>query len=386
MNNSENLSTAAGFIQRVNEYFQRFERCFTPRRILWFCAIFLLLHAAFALIFNTQIYRDVAGAYAWYAREFGRGIWHDVPISQLPPLNIFIAGLLVRCGIESYAALIMLATLFMGLSLWPLYRLLKLFVSAQSAAWGCLLFVLAPKTLRFAGCGLLELTRDFFLLLAIYMLFTSFRTNRRFYFYLLFGAVLGLLTLARGEGIVMAAAVAAGLLLRPAGDYKSLRLIGKNILLPVLLTAIAGLAVIAPVLVKNYHVTGYPVVDARMIGVFKHIPVVNKYFTPRLEPVKVAINEDGVITENAIAHDDARAHLHRLKRLPGNLFRGAYELYMVFALLGIVLLIAGKKWQREYTFLIVYSLLVTASFVFFSVAYRYFIFYIPLFMVFKRAL
>ena len=99
-----------------------------PERVLLFLFLFLLLHTLLSTCFNNQLYRDVAGVYAWYAGEFGRGVWWDIPLSQVPVLNVFLGGLLVRCGVEPYTSVILLSLLFMGLTILPLYKLLQIFL------------------------------------------------------------------------------------------------------------------------------------------------------------------------------------------------------------------------------------------------------------------
>ena len=82
--------------------------CLTPGRILFFLILYLLCHAVISLFFNFQLFRDVGGVYAWYAAEAGRGVWWDVPLSKIPVFNVFLGGLLVRCGIDAYTSLIIL--------------------------------------------------------------------------------------------------------------------------------------------------------------------------------------------------------------------------------------------------------------------------------------
>src|SRR5574344_2572491 len=84
---------------------ERVNAWFSPLRILLLSLICGLSFGGLFLGFNQDIYRDVANCYAWYAREFGRGYWNAVPLANLPPLNIFLAGLLVRCGMDAYRAL-----------------------------------------------------------------------------------------------------------------------------------------------------------------------------------------------------------------------------------------------------------------------------------------
>ena len=86
------------YLKRADQYLlkkiESFNNFFSAERILIFTLLMIALHAVISLCFNTQIYRDVAGVYAWYGREFAQGTWWDIPISKVPPLNIFLCGLL----------------------------------------------------------------------------------------------------------------------------------------------------------------------------------------------------------------------------------------------------------------------------------------------------
>ena len=176
----------------------------------------------------------------------------------------------------------------------------------------------------------------------------------------------------------MAAFLAVGLLIRPAADYKSVKSLWKKILLPILITAAVGTAAISPVLIQNYKVTGYPVPDARMIPAVQALPVINTFFTPRLTEPE---HDPRLLPHTRVVSSD-NGNRERSQEFFKNFFRGAYELYFTLALLGAVLFAVRKKWRKEYSFLLLYCFLVSPIFIFFSVAHRYFIFVIPLVMVF----
>ena len=366
---------SASFIRRANIFF-------TPQRIFLTTLILLLFHCIFALVLNSQLYRDVAGVYAWYASEFGRGIWWDEPISKVPPLNIFMGGLLVRCGVEAYTSVIILAITFMWLTLLPLYKFLRLFVTPRSAAWGCMLFIFAPKLLRFSGTGLLESTRDFFLVSAFYLLFKSWNCRCRWQHWVLFGITLGFLSISRGEGILFAGGLGIGLLIHPLAQWKSPEFVFKNIFRPVIITIIAALAIMSPVLIQNFKVTGYPVTDARQIPGVQLIPGADKCFTLK----ETQRTSDSRILQYPPAETSGTSiwagHLERLQNFLPNLIRGAYEPYLILAIAGMIMMLRNRKWRKEFTFIVIYSILLSCSYILSSVAHRYFIFMVPLFMVF----
>ena len=382
---AEEKAGIAGKMKEVDAFFalifERMNSFFTARRILTAAIVLLAVHWSLSLFFNHQIYRDVAGVYAWYARDFGNGVWQGEPVSKVPPLNIFLGGLLVRCGVEAYSSVIAISLLFMALTLFPLYRMLKLWMPERSAALGCLLFVFAPGVLRFSGTGLLESGRDFFLVSAFYLLFRNWNKGNTVFHWCLFGLSLGLLMLARGEGIVMAGITACLLFIQPAEVWRSGKKILQNVLKPVLVSGVCALAVITPTLYQNYTVTGFPVTDARMIAVVSKLPGIKKMFT-----AKVAKSEDTRVLPHERKCEENyfswKNNSQRLKKLPHSVTRGAYEPYLILAVLGIILTLKAQKWRKEYWVLSLYCLCVPACFFFFAVSHRYFIFFIPLLMVF----
>lgn len=380
------LSAVGAILKKCDDFLSvpagRINNFFTAKRILAAAIILLVIHAVISLFFNYQIYRDVGGVYAWYAAEFGKGIWWSEPISKVPPLHIFLGGLLVRCGVEAYSSIITVSLIFMGLTLFPLYKMLKLYLPERMAALGCLFFAFAPRLLRFSGTGLLESARDFFLVAAFYLLFKSWNRECKWHHWCLLGFSLGLLTLARGEGIVMAGAVALGLLIHGKEVWSSGKLFFQKIFKPCLIAAVCALAVMAPTLYHNYVVTGYPVTDARMIGVIRIIPGIKHCFSPK----ETVSGEDPRLLphtrEPKGSASSWKNSRKRLFKLPHSVSRGANEAYLVLTILGLIAMLKAREWRKEYSFLLGYCLFIPFCFIFFSVSHRYFIFYIPLLMVF----
>ena len=130
-----------------------------------------LIIAAFCTLshvfFLSDIFRDTAHVYAVFARAIGEGNWSEGIATKVPMLNISLAGILAGCGLEAVKALSLVAGIFYLLTCFPLRRLLERYVSPAAAAWGCVLYVCAPKMIRFACAPLLESTRIFFLVAAI---------------------------------------------------------------------------------------------------------------------------------------------------------------------------------------------------------------------------
>jgi 4-amino-4-deoxy-L-arabinose transferase-like glycosyltransferase len=372
-----------GILDKVDELVRTVNLLLSPRRILLLAALCGGLIILGYMVFCLDIYRDVANCYAYYAREWGRGNWLSAPISFLPPLNIFLGGCLVRLGLEAYAAIILLAGFFYVMTIFPLYDILRRFTADKTAAFGCLLYILAPKIIRSAGMGLLEATRDFFLVLALCLLFKIKDAPRKWLLALLFGGALGLLSLSRGEGIVFALLLLAFL---PAVLlYRAPRNAAYFFRGPVLLSLIAlggFLLTVSPRLAENWRNTGYPVLDARSVDLLKKFPGANSLFQDRRDALWPEKVEEPF--ERAEAYRSYGA-VEKLGKIRKDFIRGAYEVYFLFAVIGLVLLIRRRSWRYEYSVLILTILLILPVYFTVMSAYRYYLFTIPLLMVFTLA-
>lgn len=365
--------------EKVNRLVQEIDQFLSPGRILTLGVVSGGLMILAYMLFCFDIYRDVA-CYAYYAREWGRGNWMSAPISSLPPLNIFLGGCLARPGLEAYSAIVLLAGLFYLMTVFPLFGILKRFVPGKMAAYGCLLYLLAPKVIRSAGMGLLEMTRDFFLVLSLYLLFKIKDAPRKWLPAACFGGALGLLSLSRGESIVFA------LLLLVFLPFVLLYRVNINTAYffraPVVSTAIAAfvfLLAVSPRLAENYRNTGYPVLDARSIDIVSKVPGISSLFQDRRKELWEEQVIEAVITEEAYK---SFGIVEKLSKIRQDLIRGAYEVYLFFAVIGMILLLRRRSWRYEYTiFLLVILLILPAYFATIS-AYRYYLFTIPLLMVF----
>ena len=114
-----------------------------------------LIISLLSIFLIHDMYRDVAGVYAYYTREIGTGNWSAGWVGRVPMLHILLSGILALTGFEAYTATIMISSAFYILTLFPLRRLLERYLSPQQAAWGCLLFIFAPKVIRFSISGVL---------------------------------------------------------------------------------------------------------------------------------------------------------------------------------------------------------------------------------------
>ena len=333
---------------------------------------FSLLIAGFCTIcytlFLTDIYRDTAHAYAPYVREIANGNWAAGIASQVPMLNISLAGLFAITGLEPVRALTLVAGLFFLASCFPLRSLLERYVSPLAAAWGCVLFVIAPKMIRFACAPLLESSRMFFMITAI-LFFLRTVENPKWKNAVLFGISCGLMAVSRGEGILLSVVllfglpVYAGLFCRPAQWGKLLAMWATAIVC-------AG-AAISPFCAMNCYRTGYFVPDVRIVAI--------------INPQAVVKQSDNRQTEERFVHQSDIQKMKFSEKAYHNVssfIRGGYELYWVLAIIGAAVIFRKKEWKNDYLVLYGTALLYFLLYMMTVSAYRYYIFLIPLFMMF----
>ena len=337
--------------------------------------VLLLLH----VFFCRTMYRDVANCYAYMTREFAAGRFETAFHPSIPPLNVALSGPLAWCGIEPFAATIIVSGMFYLLTVFPLFGLLRRFVPERLAALGVLLYVCGPKVIRFSCAGLLESGKVFFLVFCLWALFRIIGDWRRLGNYVWLGLGLGGLSLVRGEGIGLAAVLfacgALHLLLIRRREHIKL----SGWVLRWVLTGFLWLAVMGPRLASNYLATGYPVPDYRIaLGIVQRLEL--KTVNPEIRNGKPVAKTQRISPARLIQQN----------------LRGGYEVYMALAGIGLLLVFLSRRypllWSRKAVpdfvkfhpeWWILLAVLAANSLIHFVslAAYRYFLINIPLLMV-----
>ena len=309
-----------------------------------------------------NIYRDVANAYLPLIRAFAEGDYAMAVHPALPPLQPLLAGMVAAVGLEEYPALMLVSGFFFVATLWPLRSLLRGFLGDRAAVWGCLLYVLTPKLIRFAGSGLLESGRNFFFTAALALLFSYLRApslKKAAWF----GLTLGALALSRGEGIALGFMLTGWLVLSFLVRRRDCE-IRENIrkFFPALVViAVTFLVVVSPICVLNYHTVGYAVPDLR-----------------------IAIALDRYLGDGTLGGDSLR-RMPLSNRSFGNAFnnnlRGLYEPYVVLALVGAAVLWRRRKLCFDHLLIVVSVVGCFVMFYLSFAAYRYFTLNIPLLLL-----
>ncbi len=314
--------------------------------------------------FTFDMYRDVANVYAYYAREIAEHGLEAGWVGRVPMLHILLSGGVVKLGMEAYRAAVLVSCVFYFLTLFPLRRLLERFVTPLQAAWGALLFVTAPKVIRFSTTGLLDSERLFFLVTSLLFFFRLAEGKKRKDAVLL-GAFLALLSVSRGECIVAAVAALSGFPVFALWKHWSGRCREwKRIIEVTVIASIIFIGVLSPFCYGNYLYAGAFVPDMRMSALFQQPDAAAATAAETESSVSVPRLADGIVTAL------------------GNTLRGAYEPYLFLALLGMAVLIQRKKWKQEHTLLVGVYFLHTLIYINFIQAYRYFVYLVPLFLPF----
>ncbi len=92
----------------------------SPAPIAGLAAGLALFICLLSLWMNVQITSDAARYYGPLAREFGEGNYQRAFFHMVPPLTPLLAGLLVKAGIDAFAALKLVSCFFYLVAMRPL--------------------------------------------------------------------------------------------------------------------------------------------------------------------------------------------------------------------------------------------------------------------------
>ncbi len=335
----------------------------SPKYVFLFSLGIGILFSLIALIFPQEIYADVANVYAYYAREIGWGNFAEGWVGRVPMLNILLAGGLAFCGMEAFQACILVSSAFFLLTLPLLRRYLEYFLTPLQAAWGCFLFVTAPKMIRYSISGMLESCRYFFLTVTL-LYFFRLAEKLRLRDAVIFGLALGALSVSRGEAIFL-----VPLLLGLFPFYvwflsgeKFWKNTGRKITMLAAAVVIA-IIVMLPFCFINLKYNGCFATDVRLV---EFVPGMAKSTVPAVSAAPV---KSVPFMKNSV---------HALSEF----FRGGYEPYVALAFLGMILLLKRKQWNWQYSLLTVICFLHIVIYFKINSSYRYHLYVIPLFMPF----
>jgi len=299
------------------------------------------LISALHIFFCFDVYDDIAAYYALMVRAFTDGEFSKAFTVDLPILSTSMAGLLTHTGMGPFRALVVVSCLFYLASIPILYYVLKYFIKREDyAAWGCMLFVLAPKIIRFSCTGLLNPAKNFFIISAVALILASTKRLKWLHTVLL-GIVLAGLALARAETIVFLPLLvlwyAYFIFIDKKIELKK-RLI--KIFLHSLVITVIFFICVSPRLYQSYKAIGVPTLDVRQASyVSKVLPFVKKDYN-----VELYIMAE---RETLIPNTKSKRGWAETWKGVECFTRGAYTPYLILALLGIFLWWKKKKDRPE---------------------------------------
>ena len=328
-----------------------------------------------SVFFIYDMYRDVAGVYAYFAREIGMGNWEGGWVGRVPMLHILLSGILASVGFEAYTATIIVSSTFYILTLFPLRSFLERYLTPIQAAWGCLLFIFAPKVIRFSISGVLDPERYFFLIAAL-LFFFRLSDNARLKDGFFLGFSLAGLSVARGEGFPVAIAL---LFFFPVFVLLQKKIVDRGIMRRYFFAFVFSLFFwflgIFPFCMVNQYYNHAFVTDLRIAEIFTGA---ERSSAAAYSPVPAVINHE----QSPVSVPDRHISLMSILDSINSTVRGAYELYLFFAVFGMILLALRRKWNWEYSLFLGLYVLHTVIYIKISSAYRYSIYLVPLFMPF----
>lgn len=313
----------------------------SKNKILGLGIILACLLSALHLLFCFDAYDDIAAWYAPIARAFIYGDWDNAFILTVPILSTSMAGLLGCLGLDPFRALVVVSCFFYIASIPLLYYILKYFLKHEDyAAWGCLLYVLAPKIIRFSCTGLLNPAKNFFIIAAIALILASAK-RLKWLNTLLLGIVLAGLALARAETIVFLPLLVLWYAYFIFIDKKyELQKRLTRIVLHCLLITIIFFICVSPRLYQSYKTISVPILDIRqanylcMLLPFKQMEYKQKLF--------VTAKKQNIMPDNKSKQGWAE-----IWQGIECFTRGAYTPYLILALWGIFIWWKKKEDRPE---------------------------------------
>lgn len=353
------------------------------RKVMWLALIIGVICSMLLIVFGSSVYRDSV-IYSAMAQDFSLGDWDRFIAGRIPPLFPCLTGIVCKLGIPVHYASMTVGCVFCVLTIFPLFGLLNFFMGKKYAAWGVLLYMIAPKVLRFGLTSLLESGKLFFLTLAIYLTF-SFCRQRRLLKLIYLGVTLACLSMYRSEGIIYFPLIFAGLfmLMLKENNYSLSFQFIKKFILYALIAASMLLVTLSPRFYQVYKQTGFPALDAR--GAYAVETLINKFLEPadRFEILNGNNPDDPQDPTSGNFNFSWLLTSKHLNNFVTSFSRGSYELYLLISVIGLVFILKRREWTINYTFLL-WLILTNALFfyIFTAVAIRYFLINIIFFMPF----
>lgn len=312
-----------------------------------------------AVFFASEIYDDIANWYAPMTRAFINGDLHNALNANVPTLNVTIAGIIGKIlPIAPFTALVLVGCLFYIATIPLVYYICNYILKNKNkAAIGALLYAIAPQIIRYSVNGLLNSGKNFFLTLCVALLFWIYQKNT-LYKNILLGIAFSLLAMSRAECAVFLPFFGLAYLIilvkrylekEPEDTEKESK---KNTLLmlflSIALVVVSFFSVSYPKLHSVYKQTNIPSFDFRQSEAIGKIIKVKT-----VRPPDFFVNDSGLADRNVGKQKIAKSN--SFNGVFKAVASGSYQLYLIFAIIGLAFLIKCKRFSQRYFWLVVLS-------------------------------
>jgi 4-amino-4-deoxy-L-arabinose transferase-like glycosyltransferase len=301
---------------------------------------------------------DVASLYAPIVREIGEQNWSRAFYHLCPPLVPILAGGLASFGLSPLLALQTVSSFFFVAGLWPLRALMRYVLPEEQANWTCLLYVLTPRLMRYAGTGMLDSAKTFWLLLAVWILFRYAETFKKRYLAAM-ALALAALSLSRGEGVLFLPLFGVWCVILLILKHRQLawKEFSLRLLTHGLIFATIFLLACLPQLLYIHSQTGYYALDSRQAYMLEKK-------LAHGDPAKFSANNyyaPGNATSLQRKEITNRYDKLKAKRDLLETLKGLNPLFLLLALMGLWVLVSRKRfslYDAVFLSLISYNILI----------------------------
>ena len=339
----------------------------TTKRVIIASVCIGLLVSFLHIFLCDDVYDDIAAYYGPITAAFIRGDWDTAFALEVPVLNTTMAGVLTLCGMHPFTALMVVSCFFYLAAIPLVYILVKHFLKRDDyAAWGVFIYIVAPKIIRFSCTGLLNSSRNFFVLFSAVMVLVS-TSKAKWWKSVLLGIALAGAAMARAEAIIVAPLLTLWLGYYIFRQYeKKINIKSLSRILGHWIIVVATFLIFtSPFLYHMYKKTGYPGLDIR------HAYTIASFTGAKLPQTNKTMGRSYHIKSERNAK--IKRGWRSVQQGVECFFRGAYTPYFLLAIFGVIILYRKKSLPEADT-LLLFSVVAVNSIVFFIISnsVRYF--------------
>lgn len=227
-----------------------------------FCLVWI--SALPAILLSDVPKPDVAARYAPMAEAFANGNWQFAFHPRVTPLLPCVAGIIAWIfNCTGFVACKLASTLFLSVSVLPLWHTCKKIYGKQTAFIAGLLFASSAYLLRLGYCGLRETGSILGISIIFYSAAILYQNHKKWSGWMIFAIGEVLLFLSRGDMALFAFVAFIALFIFDC--------IKNHFPVRSVVSGIAILVLLLPVLCYNYVTIGYPVPEVRHAVVMRKI-------------------------------------------------------------------------------------------------------------------